>query len=79
MMENARLSDRIRFGLDDRYLDKASKIKAYRIKDIVIKIEGEKLVIARGTEHKTLPIDHLLKQPSMVFKEIVRLMDSDNI
>jgi uncharacterized protein len=79
MMENAGLSDRIRFGLDDRYLDKASKIKAYRIKDIVIKIEGEQLVIARGAEHKTLPIDHLLKQPSMVFKEIVRLMDSDNI
>lgn len=28
-----RLSDRIRFDLDDRYLDKASKIEAYRMKD----------------------------------------------
>jgi uncharacterized protein len=74
-----RLSDRIRFDLDDRYLDKASKIKAYRIKDIVIKLEGEQLAITRGTERKTLPVEALLKQPSMVFKEIVRLMDSDNI
>lgn len=73
-----RLSDRIRFDLDDRYLDKASKIKAYRIKDIVIKIEGEQLAITRGTERKTLPIDALLKHPSMVFNEMVRLMDRDN-
>lgn len=73
-----RLSDRIRFDLDDRYLDKASKIKAYQIKDIVIKIEGEQLAITRGTERKTLPIDALLKHPSMVFKEMVRLMDRDN-
>jgi uncharacterized protein len=74
-----RLSDRIRFDLDDRYLDKASKIMAYRIKDIVIQLEDQQLIITRGTERKTLPIDHLLRQPSVVFKEMVRLMDSDNI
>jgi hypothetical protein len=33
-----RLSNLIRFDLDDRYLDKATKIEAYRIKDIVIKL-----------------------------------------
>ncbi|WP_342462875.1 restriction endonuclease-like protein [Ureibacillus sp. FSL K6-8385] len=73
-----RLSDRIRFDLDDRYLDKASKIKAYRIKDIVIQLEDQQLAITRGTERKTLPVEALLKQPSMVFKEMVRLMDRDN-
>ncbi|MGX1983223.1 hypothetical protein EDD69_10958 [Thermolongibacillus altinsuensis] len=69
-----RLSDRIRFDLDDRYLDKASKIEAYRIKDIVIKLADHQLVITKGDEIKTLPMDDLLKQPSMVFKEILRVM-----
>ncbi|MGR6118444.1 hypothetical protein ACTHHL_18500 [Aeribacillus composti] len=70
-----RLSDRIRFDLDDRYLDKASKIEAYRMKDIVIKLAEHQLVIAKGGKSKTLPMDDLLKQPSMVFKEILRMMD----
>ncbi|WP_420768271.1 hypothetical protein ACNR9V_13030 [Parageobacillus thermoglucosidasius] len=48
-------------------MDKASKITAYRIKDIVIKLEGGQLVITRETERKTLSVDALLKQPSMVF------------
>ena len=70
-----RLSDRIRFDLDDRYLDKASKIEAYRMKDIVIKLADHQLVITKGDKSKTLPMDDLLKQPSMVFKEILRMMD----
>ncbi|MED1438439.1 hypothetical protein P4U23_07625 [Aeribacillus composti] len=70
-----RLSNRIRFDLDDRYLDKASKIEAYRMKDIVIKLADHQLVIAKGGKSKTLPMDDLLKQPSMVFKEILRMMD----
>lgn len=69
-----RLSNRIRFDLNDRYLDKASRIEAYRIKDIVIKLADRQLVIAKGNESKNLQIDYLLKQPSVVFKEILRMM-----
>ncbi len=69
-----RLSNRIRFDLDDRYLDKASRIEAYRIKDIVIKLADRQLVIVKGNESKKLQIDYLLKQPSVVFKEILRMM-----
>lgn len=69
-----RLSDRIWFDLDDRYLDKASKIEAYRIKDIVIKLADHQLVITKGDEIRTLQMDDLLKQPTMVFKEILRVM-----
>ena len=69
-----RLSDRIRFDLDDRYLDKASKIEAYRIKDIVIKLADHQLVITKGDEIKKLQVDDLRKQPWVVFKEILRLM-----
>lgn len=69
-----RLSDRIWFDLDDRYLDKASKIEAYRIKDILIKLADHQLVITKGDEIRTLQMDDLLKQPTMVFKEILRVM-----
>ena len=69
-----RLSNHIRFDLDDRFLDKASRIEAYRIKDIVIKLADRQLVIAKGNESKKLQIDYLLKQPSVVFKEILRMM-----
>jgi uncharacterized protein len=69
-----RLSDRIRFDLDDRYLDKASKIEAYRIKEIVIKLTKHQLVITKGDEIKKLQVDDLRKQPTVVFKEILRLI-----
>jgi uncharacterized protein len=74
-----RLSDRIRFDLDDRYLDKASKIKAYRIKDIVLHLDHDRniLNITKGHVSKTLKLEDLQKQPSMVFKEILKMMDRD--
>jgi hypothetical protein len=69
-----RLSNRIRFDLDARYLDKALKIEAYRIKDIAIQLDGRQLVITKGNLRKTLPIDELRKQPAFVFKEILKVM-----
>jgi uncharacterized protein len=74
-----RLSDRIRFDLDDRYLDKASKIKAYRIKNIVLNLDYDQniLNITKGHVSKTLKLEDLHKQPSMVFKEILKMMWED--
>ncbi|MDR9794794.1 restriction endonuclease-like protein [Aeribacillus pallidus] len=71
-----RLSDRIRFDLDDRYLDKASKIKAYRIKDIVLNLDYDQnfLAIAKENVRKVVKLEELRKQPSKVFKEIWKMM-----
>jgi uncharacterized protein len=74
-----RISDRIRFDLDDKYLDKASKIKAYRIKDIVLNLDHDQniLIITKGHVSNTLKLEDLHKQPSEVFKEILRMKEGD--
>ncbi len=48
-----RLSDRIRFDLDARYLDQASKITAYRVKNLFIRLEDGLLMITNGSKEKT--------------------------
>ncbi|WP_158534154.1 hypothetical protein, partial [Geobacillus thermoleovorans] len=69
-----RLSDRIRFDLDARYLDQASKITAYRVKNVSIRLESGRLIITNGAKYKTIPADLLRKQPSAVFREVVGMM-----
>ncbi|OQP20861.1 MULTISPECIES: restriction endonuclease-like protein [Geobacillus] len=69
-----RLSDRIRFDLDARYLDQASKITAYRVKNVSIRLESGRLIITNGAKHKTIPADLLRRQPSAVFREVVGMM-----
>ncbi len=46
------------------------------MKDIVIKLADHQLVITKGDGCKMLLMDDLLKQPSMVFKEILRVMNA---
>jgi len=68
-----RISDRVQFDLDDRYLDKATRIENYRIKDLSIKIDTlqQTLFINSGSETKSIDVESLLKKPSYVFKEIL--------
>jgi len=69
-----RLSDRVRFDLDARYLDQASKITAYRVKNLLIHLEDGLLTIMDGTKQKTIAAKLLRKQPSTVFREVVGMM-----
>jgi hypothetical protein len=74
-----RLSDRVRFDLDARYLDQASKITAYRVKNLLIHLEDGLLTIMDGTKQKTIAAKLLRKQPSTVFREVVGMMGEGNI
>lgn len=69
-----RLSDRVRFDLDARYLDQASKITAYRVKNLLIRLENGLLTITSGAKRKTIAAELLRKQPSAVFREVVGMM-----
>jgi len=68
-----RISDRVQFDLDDRNLDKATRIENYRIMDLSIKIDTlqKTLFINSGTETKSIDVESLLKKPSYVFKELL--------
>ncbi|ATO36302.1 hypothetical protein GTID1_03180 [Geobacillus thermodenitrificans] len=69
-----RLSDRVRFDLATCYLDQASKITAYRVKNLLIHLEDGLLTITNGTKQKTIAAKLLRKQPSAVFREVVGMM-----
>jgi len=68
-----RISDRAKFELDERELDKATRIQNYRIKDLSLEMDPlqNTLLINNGLESKRIDLRSLLKKPSYVFKEII--------
>lgn len=71
-----RISDNIQFKLDAVELDKATKIEQYQVKDIFFELDQKqkKLKVVKRDYSTFIEIDNILKKPSSVFKEIVRLV-----
>ncbi|MFB5193471.1 DUF2357 domain-containing protein [Neobacillus sp. KR4-4] len=71
-----RLSDRISIQLDGSNLDDASAVKKFSFRDIEILLnkEQEKLIIKKSGLERTLNLNILIQQPSVVFKEVMSLL-----
>lgn len=70
-----RFSSRVRTTLDKPYLDQATGIQSYEIKDLSIKIgKEESIELAKADKRRTLPLEWLNHQPSRVFKEILSFL-----
>ncbi|OAK75480.1 restriction endonuclease-like protein [Lederbergia galactosidilytica] len=72
-----RVSDKIHLQLDNSLLDNAKKIEEYTIKDITIKINQstEKITFSKYGKEESIELGYLKKQPSMVFKRLLRILD----
>ncbi|MGO4890393.1 DUF2357 domain-containing protein [Anaerobacillus sp. MEB173] len=70
-----RLSNRVQMELDDRYLDTASEIKSYQIKNLTVSVEGGQLLVSNRQVRKTVDLVLLERQPSVVFKELVGMVE----
>lgn len=75
-----RLSSRVRTRLDRSYLDEATEIRAYQIRDVTVKVNQQRDIIEviRGADRRDIPLAWLRQQRSRVFKEISSfLSDTD--
>jgi hypothetical protein len=72
-----RISNRVRTELDDDYLDQATEIQGYRIKDVRIDLDNsnEMLRLSRHQNTKDISIEWLRKQPTHVFKEMISFIE----
>ncbi|WP_338786294.1 restriction endonuclease-like protein [Metabacillus sp. FJAT-53654] len=72
-----RISDNINLELDNNDLDKATKINRFQIKDITFEIdfEGANIKMVKGSLFSLIDIEDVLKQPSSVFKKIIKYME----
>lgn len=71
-----RVSDRINLDLDNSYLDQASQVQEYKIKDIkVIMNKAEhKVEFIKDGESKDVPIKDLEKNPTGVFRVLMAIL-----
>jgi hypothetical protein len=71
-----RLSNRVRMQLDHTYLDQATGIQGYSIRDIKVDLNRatETLRLSKHGNTKEIPIEWLRKQPTYVFKEIIHFI-----
>ncbi|WP_257008200.1 restriction endonuclease-like protein [Bacillus sp. FJAT-45350] len=67
-----RVSDRIKVELDSEYLDRATGVQTFRIKDMEIRFlqEEERVEIIGTNGIATFELEELFKQPTRVFKRI---------
>ncbi|SET50267.1 hypothetical protein SAMN05421676_105120 [Salinibacillus kushneri] len=68
-----RLSDRVKNKLDDKKLDMAQKVESFVIKDMKVSIRGDVILVENSDEKEFINLKSLRKQPSKVFKQIVRM------
>lgn len=73
-----RVSDQIKMELDHRMLDHANKIKAYRMKDIQVRIldKENKILFVKNHRMFKVNIDDLNRNPSSVFRKLNDLIQS---
>jgi len=71
-----RVSDRVQFDLDARYLDQATRIERYRVKNITFELNHEqrKIVANIGDSSLEIYLKDILNQSSGVFKEILKII-----
>jgi predicted component of viral defense system (DUF524 family) len=72
-----RVSNKVSFELDARYLDQASKIERYRFKDIVVVMdyENKQIVMSRNSKQIIMELDSLTRHPSTVYKQLIELLE----
>lgn len=73
-----RVSDRVRLELDRENLDEANGIESFSFKDIRIEIakESGEVIFKNRNHEKKISFEILEKNPSYVFKLLVRFMES---
>lgn len=73
-----RVSDKISIELDSNHLDMATMIEEFSFKNVIIRINKENREISLIGEgyQKTESLDTLLKNPSLIFKELIITLDS---
>lgn len=73
-----RFSDRVYTQLDHNYLDRATRIQAYRIRNLYVKVDRDRrvLVILKDKQPHKLPLEWLWQQPTMVFKRMANLLST---
>jgi uncharacterized protein len=71
-----RFSNQVKTELDSTHLDKATGIKAYRMKDIRLSIDQSKdmLIVASSMEVRQIELKWLTQNPATVFKKISELL-----
>ncbi|WP_077615742.1 restriction endonuclease-like protein [Caenibacillus caldisaponilyticus] len=72
-----RFSRQIRIDLDNRSVDLAKRIKAYKIRDLTFTIDEQRRRLAaskQGKVLKTFNLEELRKRPSTLFREISTLL-----
>ncbi|MGG2028726.1 restriction endonuclease-like protein [Gottfriedia sp. S16(2024)] len=71
-----RISDKIVLNLDVSYLDHASRIESYKIKDISININkiDRIIIFSKLNRERLVPIELLKKTPSAVFKILLEFI-----
>lgn len=71
-----RIADQIKLELDTTMMDDASRIMKYRIKNITIICDERKsiLLLTNLNERKIFAFDDLYKNPSYVFKQLVKML-----
>jgi uncharacterized protein len=71
-----RISDRITIQLNEPNLDKVSAIEKFSFKEIEIYLNrlDKTVSIKKNTEKRTIGFYLLLKQPSIIFKEVISLL-----
>jgi hypothetical protein len=72
-----RISNRVRTELNHDYLDQATGIQGYSVRDIRVNLNraNETLRLSRQGNTKEIPIDWLRKQPTRVFKEMIDFLE----
>jgi hypothetical protein len=71
-----RVSDRIKLDLDDTFLDQASQVIEYKIKDIsvLMKKTERKMIFSKDGENREVTIDELEKNPTGVFRVLMGML-----
>jgi len=72
-----RISDDIQLKLDNRHLDKASQVKQYKVKDIVIAINQQEgtLTFQKLNKQQTIALNNLHQNPTNVFKQLLAMVN----
>ncbi|MCA1031184.1 restriction endonuclease-like protein [Bacillus timonensis] len=73
-----RISDSIQTDLNQKHLDEATIVERFKIRNISFKLNQEKrkLHLISDTISQTIELDDVLKHPSSVFKEILKVIES---
>jgi len=75
-----RISDQIKLDLDDQWLDHASSVTEYRIKDIIITMDQDRreMMLNNGSLQERIPIEKLERNTSAVFRLLIDMLESSN-